>query len=66
MAIQTLRGAASVLQSTDSASERVNQVASEGGTTDAALRVLRKHQLHELLGQAVSAAAERSRELRGV
>lgn len=43
--------------------ELIRQVASKGGTTEAALRVFEKRRLASILGEGVAAAARRSREL---
>ena len=62
-----LIGAAALLQSTGAEAATLRaQVASPGGTTEAALKVLQGDgALDRLIGAAVSAAAARSRELAG-
>jgi pyrroline-5-carboxylate reductase len=63
---QTLLGSARLLieQDWDPAELRA-RVASPGGTTEAALRVLQTGKLQETLIDAIAAATERSRELAG-
>lgn len=64
MATQTVIGAARlVIESGLSPDELRNQVASPGGTTIAALDVLKKRGFRDTVAAAVAAAAERSAEL---
>ncbi len=64
LAIQTAFGAAKMaLESTDDAAVLRKHVASPGGTTEAALRVLEDGQIRELFEAAVTAARDRSRQL---
>ena len=67
LARSTMAGAAALMaESGEGPGELRRKVASPGGTTEAALRVLTgPHGLPELLHQAVAAAARRSRELGG-
>jgi pyrroline-5-carboxylate reductase len=58
----TLVAAASILDD-DSAGEKVRQVASKGGATEAALKVFEEHQLGHTIDLAVQAARARSEEL---
>ncbi|HEY5442171.1 MAG TPA: pyrroline-5-carboxylate reductase dimerization domain-containing protein [Candidatus Saccharimonadales bacterium] len=58
----TLASAASALAN-ESAAEKVAQVASKGGATEAALKVLDEHQYGQIIDQAVQAARIRSQEL---
>lgn len=62
---QTALGSALLIkQSAQSPQELRQRVASKGGTTEAALKVLEKKALGKILDQAVAAAARRSRQLR--
>lgn len=65
LAAETTRGAAMMAldQAQASCAELVRQVASPGGTTEAALSVLRDGGWNGVLAQAISAAALRSRSL---
>jgi pyrroline-5-carboxylate reductase len=63
ISVQTFKGAASVLQDGDSAGDWVRRVASKGGTTEAALKVLGERNFGQTIGDAVAAATKRSREL---
>ncbi len=58
----TLASAASMLDN-DTASEKISQVASKGGATEAALRVLKEYNSGEIIYKAVQAAQARSKEL---
>jgi pyrroline-5-carboxylate reductase len=58
----TLASAASLLGD-DPAAEKVRQVASKGGATEAALQVLAEHHYGQIIAQAVQAAQARSVEL---
>lgn len=61
---QTAFGAASMaLQSRLEPEELRKQVTSPGGTTEAALKVMSKHNFAEVLGEAMTAAMQRSKEL---
>ncbi|MDT8386088.1 MAG: pyrroline-5-carboxylate reductase [Thiogranum sp.] len=64
LSIQTAFGAAKMtLESTDDAAVLGKHVASPGGTTEAALRVLEDGQIRALFEAAVTAARDRSRQL---
>lgn len=61
----TLQGSLELLiQASDTPAELISKVASKGGTTEAALKVLDKEGFAEIFQRAVIAAAERSKELR--
>jgi pyrroline-5-carboxylate reductase len=63
---QTLRGAALLLDASESdAAELRRRVTSKGGTTQAAVAVFDDSDLKATFGTAVAAATERSRQLRG-
>ena len=62
---QTLRGSVRLLDASgEEAATLIARVASKGGTTEAALRVLAKRRVAAHLEEALRAAARRSRELR--
>ena len=64
LAKQTCLGAGqTLLAREEGAAELRRQVTSKGGTTQAALEVMEQAKLDEIIGQAVSAAAKRSKEL---
>jgi pyrroline-5-carboxylate reductase len=63
MSLQTLRGAASVLEADSSPEDLVQKIASKGGTTEAALTVFRQQGFGRMVDSAIEAACERSREL---
>jgi pyrroline-5-carboxylate reductase len=64
MALKTLRGAEeNMRRSTMDAAELIRVVASPGGTTEAALRKFAESGFSDIVGQALHAAAQRSREL---
>lgn len=65
LAVETVRGAAALAADRPAVplDQLVRQVASPGGTTEAALGILRDGDLKGLLGRAVSAAARRSAAL---
>jgi len=64
MALQTARGAEQTMrQSRMAPSELIRIVASPGGTTEAALRSFAGDRFSAIVGAAIHAAAERSREL---
>ena len=64
LAVQTLLGSASLLESSDEAAAALRaQVTSPGGTTAAGLRALESGGFRSAILDAVSAATERSREL---
>jgi pyrroline-5-carboxylate reductase len=64
MALKTLRGAEeNMRRSTLDAAELIRVVASPGGTTEAALSKFAELGFSDIVGQAVRAAAQRSREL---
>ena len=61
---QTLEGSVRLLRATDvTASALIGKVASKGGTTEAALKVLAARRVARHIADAVRAAARRSREL---
>lgn len=60
---KTLEGAAALLISGGSLAERISQVASKGGTTEAALAAFKKSKLESAWKQAVRAAYLRAKEL---
>lgn len=61
---RTLEGSGRLLQATDDpAAMLMARVASKGGTTQAALRVLARHRVEAHLIEAIQAAARRSRQL---
>ncbi len=59
----TLASAASMLEATTMAGDKVSQVASKGGATQAALDVFHQQHLDQIIYQAVQAAQARSQEL---
>lgn len=64
LVMQTMMGAYSMMQQSDkSPNELIQQVASKGGTTEAALAIWKKNDLDALLKKAILAAKERSKEL---
>lgn len=63
ISLQTLRGAASVLEADTSTKDLVHRVSSKGGTTEAALAVLRKCGFEQMVASAIEAACKRSKEL---
>lgn len=63
LAVQTLRGAAELLATGESAADLRAAVTSPGGTTAAGLRALEDAAVRSAFAAAVSAAASRSREL---
>lgn len=63
LAIQTLRGAAELLASGEPPAELRAAVTSPGGTTAAGLKALEAAAVRSAMGDAVSAAAARSRQL---
>jgi pyrroline-5-carboxylate reductase len=63
LAVQTLRGAAELLATGQSPAELRAAVTSPGGTTAAGLRALETAAVRAAVGDAVAAAAARSREL---
>jgi pyrroline-5-carboxylate reductase len=64
LAVQTLLGSASLLESSDEAAASLRaQVTSPGGTTAAGLRALESGGFRSAILDAVSSATERSREL---
>ncbi len=63
---QTLLGSASLLaQSSESAEELAQAVTSKGGTTEAALKVLREAGFEAMMNRAITAARDRGRGLGG-
>jgi pyrroline-5-carboxylate reductase len=66
LAAQTFKGAAeTVLRSEESLDDLIDAVATEGGTTIEGMRVLWDSDADDAVGDAVHAAADRSRELAG-
>jgi pyrroline-5-carboxylate reductase len=66
LAIQTVYGAAKLMHdSGEDPAELRRKVTSPGGTTEAALRVMKDRQLREVFVEAIRAAHERGRELAG-
>jgi len=64
LSVKTMKGAAALLESSADAPEVLRKkVTSKGGTTEAALRVMEQSGLKENIVKAVTAAAERSKEL---
>ena len=64
MALKTLRGAEeNMRRSTMDAADLIRVVASPGGTTEAALRKFAESGFSDIVGRALHAAAQRSREL---
>lgn len=64
MAAQTMAGSAAMLLETgDTAQELTGQVCSPGGTTLAALTAFDDHRFEEMIAQAFTRCAQRSREL---
>jgi pyrroline-5-carboxylate reductase len=61
--IGMMEGAAALLRAGGDPRGLVGQVASRGGTTEAALAVFNEQGFGHIVGEAVAAAAERSREL---
>lgn len=67
LALQTVRGAAELLQQTgEHPAVQRDRVSSPGGTTIAALHTLENGRLHGLIMDAVDAAVKRSKELAGI
>jgi len=62
---QTALGAATlVIDKNDTAVQTLsNQVTSKGGTTEAGLKILSKHNFESIINQVVNAAKNRSKEL---
>jgi pyrroline-5-carboxylate reductase len=66
LALQTVAGAAKLAAESDATpGELRERVTSKGGTTAAALEVLREAKFHDALAKAILAAQKRSRELSG-
>lgn len=64
LSLQTAFGAAKLAQQSQySAAELRRQVTSPGGTTEAALRVMKQEQMATIINNAVQAAQQRAREL---
>ena len=62
--VQTLYGSAKLLMESNEEPELLRRkVTSPGGTTEAALKVMSDRKLVEIFGQAIKAAADRSKEL---
>lgn len=66
LAVHTAYGASAMAVESDVGVEILRQrVTSKGGTTQAALESMRKHEFEQLIDAAVSAATERGRQLAG-
>jgi pyrroline-5-carboxylate reductase len=66
LAIQTVYGAAKLLEESGEEPESLRRkVTSPGGTTEAALKVMGERKLAEIFAEAIKAAEQRSRELSG-
>ncbi len=66
LTIQTIRGAAKLLEETGQTAVSLRKnVTSKGGTTEAAFKVLDRHNVKRHLVDAIRAAAARSKELSG-
>lgn len=64
LVVETLYGASALMKGAESSpSELISKVASKGGTTEAALSVFRERSLSSIVHDAVTKAAERSREI---
>lgn len=64
LSVQTMKGAAQLLEKTNEAPEQLRKkVTSPGGTTEAALRSLEMSGFKSMIGQALEKAATRSKEL---
>ena len=61
---QTMHGSFHLINNTNKPlDELIQSVASKGGTTEAALNEFENHQLNDIIGKAISAAAKRAEEL---
>lgn len=66
LTLHTFSGAAKLaMESTEPAAELRRRVTSKGGTTEKALEQMHLLEVHQAIGKAVAAAAQRSRELGG-
>jgi len=66
LAVQTVFGAGALLAASGEPTEQLrNKVTSPGGTTEAALKVMRECGFAKIVAEAMQAAARRSRELSG-
>ncbi len=64
--LETMKGSVKLLEETgETATSLREKVTSKGGTTEAALNVMNRHQVKKHLMEAVEAAARRSKELSG-
>lgn len=63
ISLQTFRGAASITAEDTSFAELVGRVASKGGTTEAALKVLNRQNFAQIISIAIQAACKRSQEI---
>ena len=64
LTIETIQGAARLLQRQNESPEELRKkVTSPGGTTEAAIRVLQKNRVKDIMIDAIRAAAQRSKEL---
>lgn len=63
MAVQTMKGASALIDDKSDIDQLVKNVASKGGTTEAALAVFRESKIGEIWAAAIQAAYERTKEL---
>ncbi|MBT4364350.1 MAG: hypothetical protein HOD17_07670 [Desulfobacteraceae bacterium] len=66
LTMKTMKGAIKLMEETEDSPETLRKkVASPGGTTEAAFKVLEKNSVKENFIEAIGAAAARSKELSG-
>jgi len=63
LTFHTVKGAVNLLSETDDFLSLVNQVASKGGTTEAALKLLEKKKFKKIIEEAAETAKKRAKEL---
>ena len=63
LTFHTIKGAVNLLSETDDFLSLVNQVASKGGTTEAALKLLEKKKFKKIIEGAAESAKKRAKEL---
>ena len=63
LTFHTVKGTINLLSETDDFLGLVNQVASRGGTTQAALKFLEKKKFKKIIEEAVKSARKRAKEL---
>ena len=63
MAVQTIKGASTLLDDTSNLDELINKVASKGGTTEAALKVFKDSSIDQIWRGAIQTAYKRAKEL---